>query len=154
MDGEFKCHHGHHQYGMSLSSLIVPLFFGSGVHYYWNVVDDTVSWLPPDHPKANVTKCAAVLRKELEALQPETDEKDEDNPEGMDFDLQNVDEYEVERERERERELLPPPPKLLKKPKARDLEKTLRSKSERRQRMEGKEVLDPMDPAAYSDIPR
>lgn len=95
-----------------------------------------------------------MLRKELEALQPENDEKDEDSPEGMDFDLQNVDDYEIERERERDRELLPPPPKMLKKPKSRDLEKTLRSKSERRQRMEGKEALDPMDPAAYSDIPR
>lgn len=50
---------------------------------------------------------------------------------------------------------MPPQPKIIKKPKARDLERTLKSKSERRQRMEGKkEVLDPMDPAAYSDIPR
>lgn len=55
---------------------------------------------------------------------------------------------------ERERHFVPPPqPKIMKKPRARDLEKTLRSKSERRQRMEGKERIDPMDPASYSDIP-
>lgn len=48
----------------------------SGVHYYWNTVDDTVSWLPPDHPDANIAKSAAVLRKELEALQTDADEKD------------------------------------------------------------------------------
>lgn len=43
-----------------------------------------------------------------------------------------------------------PPPK---KPKARDLEKTIRSRSERRQRAETG-ALDPMDPAAYSNVPR
>lgn len=45
----------------------------SGVHYYWNTTDDSVSWLPPSHPKAHISKSAAVLRKELEALQPEDD---------------------------------------------------------------------------------
>lgn len=45
----------------------------------------------------------------------------------------------------------PPPPK---KPKARDLEKTIRSRSERRQRAETAGALDPMDPAAYSNVPR
>lgn len=45
----------------------------------------------------------------------------------------------------------------LKKPKARDLEKTIRSRTERRQRADAHKesgVLDPMDPASYSDIPR
>lgn len=43
----------------------------------------------------------------------------------------------------------------LKKPKARDLDKALRSKNERRQKKESADgLLDPMDPAAYSDIPR
>lgn len=51
------------------------------------------------------------------------------------------------------------PPKVLpmKKPKARDLEKTIRSRTERRQRADAQKesgLLDPMDPAAYSDIPR
>lgn len=65
-------------------------------------------------------------------------------------------EQEWEREREREREMmLPPvpPPQMPKKQKSRDLEKTLRSKMERRQRLAGKDKIDPMDPAAYSDIP-
>lgn len=53
----------------------------------------------------------------------------------------------------------PEPPKALhvKKPKARDLEKTIRARTERRQRADViKETgaLDPMDPAAYSDVPR
>lgn len=45
--------------------------------------------------------------------------------------------------------------KPFKKPKARDLDKVLRAKSERRHKKESAEGrLDPMDPAAYSDIPR
>lgn len=62
----------------------------SGVHYYWNVSDDTVSWLPPGHPLAALSKCAAILRKELEALQSDTDEKVENIQEEMVFDIQNV----------------------------------------------------------------
>lgn len=42
-------------------------------------MDDTVSWLPPSHPKAAITKSAASLRKELEALLPEIDETEENN---------------------------------------------------------------------------
>lgn len=53
----------------------------------------------------------------------------------------------------RERDI--PISKPVKKPKARDLDKVLRAKSERRHKKESNEGhLDPMDPAAYSDIPR
>lgn len=51
----------------------------------------------------------------------------------------------------RERDIPKPP----KKAKARDLDKVLRNKSERRHKKAINEGhLDPMDPAAYSDIPR
>lgn len=55
-----------------------------------------------------------------------------------------------------EPEMLPPKMMPLKKPKARDLDKTIRSRTERRQQRADKDLgkLDPMDPAAYSDIPR
>lgn len=49
------------------------------------------------------------------------------------------------------------PPPMIKKAKGRDLDKVIRSRSERRQRTElirETGTLDPMDPAAYSDIPR
>lgn len=46
---------------------------------------------------------------------------------------------------------VPPQPR---KPKARDLEKTIRSRSERRKRGAATGALDPMDPASYSNIPR
>ncbi|OQV19574.1 hypothetical protein BV898_06348 [Hypsibius exemplaris] len=35
---------------------------GTGRHYYWNVETDEVSWFPPEHPKANVTVSANKLR--------------------------------------------------------------------------------------------
>lgn len=55
-------------------------------------MDDQVSWLPPSHPKAHISKSAATLRKELEALQPE-DEMDSNFPDfepgEMELPLQN-----------------------------------------------------------------
>lgn len=53
-------------------------------------MDDTVAWLPPSHPKATISKCAAILRRELEALLPEIDDKEDGFTEEMDFDLQNA----------------------------------------------------------------
>lgn len=114
-----------------------------------------VSWLPPAHPKAVLSKSAASLRKELEALLPEIEEADENNMsiciEGMNIELP-IPQFEKP-------PIEPEPAKLplIKKPKARDLEKTIRSRTERRQRVDAiKEsgALDPMDPAAYSDVPR
>lgn len=47
------------------------------------------------------------------------------------------------------------PKQAIKKPKARDLEKRLRTKNERRSRRDAMDgALDPMDPAAYSNVPK
>lgn len=121
-----------------------------GIHYYWNTVDDTVSWLPPSHPRAVLTKSAAVLRRELEASQPELDENEDSNGQ------QATDSVELDYGSESNSIREPQPkPQPLKKPKARDLEKVLRSKSERRMKKGATDgALDPMDPAAYSDVPR
>lgn len=140
---------------------ILIWFIGfSGVHYYWHTTEDVVSWLPPAHPKATVTRSAAAMRKEMEALlvpdltAEEPTSAEETNMsiaiiEGMNIELPiPVAEKFVEPEPVAIR---PPPPK---KPKARDLEKTIRSRSERRQRAETAGALDPMDPAAYSNVPR
>lgn len=126
--------------------------FGCGVHYYWNTSEDVVSWLPPSHPKAVISKSAAVQRKELEALLPDLEEGEENSiyVEGMNIEMpiQQVEKIQLEPE-------LPKPVVLAKKPKTRDLEKTIRSRTERRQRVDALSgALDPMDPAAYSDVPR
>lgn len=38
---------------------------GLGRHYYWNYDNDFVSWLPPGHPKCQVSRSAADLRRVL-----------------------------------------------------------------------------------------
>lgn len=130
--------------------------FSSGVHYYWHTKTDTVSWLPPSHPKAMPSKSAAFLRKELEAsLQPESEE-----PEDNDANTTGEKESALVSPSLETKIIEPPPmkpPPVLKKTKGRDLDKVIRSRSERRQRSElirETGSLDPMDPAAYSDIPR
>lgn len=116
-----------------------------------NTADNTVSWLPPSHPKAVVSKSAAQLRKEMEETLPTDadvdDSADEPSADRMDVELPTSLPAGGDRD--------VPISKPLKKPKARDLDKVLRSKSERRHKKESNEGhLDPMDPAAYSDIPR
>lgn len=38
---------------------------GIGRYYYWNTETDLVSWLPPGHPRCQVSRSAATLRKEM-----------------------------------------------------------------------------------------
>ncbi|XP_055377893.1 polyglutamine-binding protein 1 [Condylostylus longicornis] len=175
--------------------------FGLGIHYYWNKNDDIVSWLPPNHPKAILSKSAASLRKELEEIQPQNIEEvesefkeltDEDIERILNSPMPPIPKVRVKKKvfraespsrYERHHQSSPVP---LKKPKSRDLDKTLRQKAqrfrgsqrddyrtsrrddfrdrERSERVERREneksrnsndnPLDPMDPAAYSDIPR
>lgn len=94
-----------------------------------------------------------MLRKELEANQPELDDNEDgnsqpaaDNNFEMDY---NSDSNQSNAIREQQK------PAPVKKQKARDLDKVLRAKDERRKKKDANEgALDPMDPAAYSDIPR
>lgn len=120
------------------------------MHYYWNTVEKTVSWLPPSHPRASITKSAATLRKEMEESHPENEENEENQPqasEGMNIDLPGS-QSDANRD-------FGATPRAAKKQKSRDLDKVIKLKNERRQKREKAEgALDPMDPAAYSDIPR
>lgn len=38
-----------------------------------------MSWLPPEHPKSQISKSAAALRRELEELHPQQEEEEEMN---------------------------------------------------------------------------
>lgn len=127
---------------------------GCSSFYYWNQEDDTVSWLPPLHPKSHISKSAGILRRELEesipidmddSLPPPPGAEDENIPTANNFN-QNL-----ESSSKLKNDKLSGIPR---KPKSRDLDKTLRSKRERKMRREESTKLDPMDPAAYSDIPR
>jgi len=53
-----------------LGTTIINLFYFyisiySGQHYYWDWSSDLVSWLPPGHPKCQISQPASQLREEL-----------------------------------------------------------------------------------------
>lgn len=120
-----------------------------------------MSWLPPTHPDSQASKSAAAIRKEMEEEPSPNDA--EDDEEAAELSLPNVAlPPPLLNVAAPSSPPLPPPPMPQpppKRPKYRDLEKAIRSKHERRSRGGYKppknlDVLDPMDPAAYSDIPR
>lgn len=98
---------------------------GTGRHYYWDYKSDSVSWLPPGHPKHVPSEPAAVAREEVRLAETDDESESEENSDeesgATDRDKKQV---RIERHRARGRS----------KVKEND--------------------LDPMDPASYSDIPR
>ncbi|KAJ1530794.1 hypothetical protein ONE63_005644 [Megalurothrips usitatus] len=117
---------------------------GVGRHYYWDTDTDVVSWLPPTHPKASISMCAAHLREERHLAEGDHDDEEEDEedeeeekedaPEEMEDDKEQQEEAAAERKR-RQRE-------------DRD-----RQRARGRQKVRDND-LDPMDPASYSEAPR
>lgn len=102
---------------------------GSGQHYYWNVHNNLVSWISPSHPKATPSECAAHLREER--LLKEGDESD---------DSSDASDQEVPQQHHKRKEY-------------REKEKEMVHHRNKKRRVKDND-LDPMDPAAYSDIPR
>ncbi|XP_025082235.1 polyglutamine-binding protein 1-like isoform X2 [Pomacea canaliculata] len=129
----------------------------SNRYYYWNIQTDQVCWLSPGHPKAVITMSADKLnaatgRTRLSSLEDEFD--DDDETENMDekmdaesdtsdsmSDLDSEDDIQAPR-RDRGAGRSRP-----------GRGKGLHPNADRRGRKR-KDDLDPMDPAAYSDIPR
>ncbi|KAL1452171.1 hypothetical protein WDU94_006473, partial [Cyamophila willieti] len=104
---------------------------GYGRHYYWETESDSVSWLPPNHPKAIITECAAVHKEEHHLAAGDKDTSSDESE----------DEEELEKEKNK-------PSKSNKR------EEREKANQKRNQRKRQQNDLDPMDPAAYSDIPR
>lgn len=115
---------------------------GCEAYYFWNKIDDHVSWLPPKHPKAIIGKSAATLRSE----------KDRPDLDAMDDEPMLPPPSRSPSHQEENRYQRPAP--LQKKTKSRDLEKILRTKKGRKQFHETSDKIDPMDPASYSDCGR
>lgn len=97
---------------------------GCGKFYYWHTEKDLVSWLPPNHPRANVSYSAAYLREDVMLRIQVLEKKD----------------GEERRKRAGSEE--------------RDNKKEKTARTKNFKKSGGKDHLDPMDPAAYSDIPR
>lgn len=128
---------------------------GTGRHFYWCTRTNRVSWLPPGHPKAKVTEAASQVREMLqgqlhnendEDLDEEDEDEDEDHAMDLDSDMDSDDEEEdrrLEIQRRKEKE------------KRRDEQDKYRSGSRGKPNKKNEEDhLDPMDPAAYSDVAR
>lgn len=94
---------------------------------------DMVSWLPPKHPKAVPSDCAAKLRMKLHQPSKENMEK-----EATDKRREHRERHHRDR-RDRDR---------------RNDENRRYDDKERSRKKTRNDDLDPMDPSAYSDIPR
>jgi len=126
---------------------------GTGRHYYWCTRTDRVSWLPPGHPKAKVTEPASHVREMLQGQLhndneddlDEDDDEDEDHAMDLDSDMESEDEEDKRIENQRRKE---------KERRREEQEKyRLGSRGKSKQKTND-DHLDPMDPAAYSDVPR
>ncbi|KAK9299485.1 hypothetical protein QLX08_007503 [Tetragonisca angustula] len=117
---------------------------GSGQHYYWDWSSDLVSWLPPGHPKCQISQPASQLREELHLKAADQDDNMSSDDSGSEQEPMEVEEPEIKKDKKSEN---------------RSRHKSVDNKrNQRLERSESKEkkdkTLDPMDPASYSDIPR
>lgn len=127
---------------------------GTGRHFYWCNRTDRVSWLPPGHPKAKITEPASQVREMLQGqLHNENDEdledddeEDEDHAMDLDSDMESDDDEEdrrLEMQRRKEKE------------KRKEEQDKYRGGSRLKHSKKNEDDhLDPMDPAAYSDVSR
>ncbi|KAM7350690.1 poly-glutamine tract binding protein 1 [Cochliomyia hominivorax] len=176
---------------------------GCGCYYFVSETENLVSWLPPTHPKSDVTKSAAAIRKQMEESTGNEQGIEEESV--SDIEDEPVKESAQARHHREVEEIInaslrPKSPRTLdlhefpslqeaagsptvslpRKQKSRDLDRALsrqrkeRDRNERGERSErdrerysshgssrrhhsrnaDSDALDPMDPSAYSDIPR
>lgn len=59
--------------------ILIILYTFSGRFYYWDVVNDSVCWLPPSHPRSIVTDSVAQFRFERHAIMQNMDKKTSDS---------------------------------------------------------------------------
>lgn len=118
---------------------------GTARHYYWCTKTDKVSWLPPGHPRAKSTEAASKIRQLL-ATEASLRQQDEEDKMSLDSDMEDSEDDEEDRRLEEQRR--------REKEKRKEEEKKLKEKKRRREKELESEALDPMDPAAYSDIAR
>ncbi|XP_075156600.1 poly-glutamine tract binding protein 1 [Haematobia irritans] len=52
---------------------------GCGCYYFACEADNVVSWLPPTHPKSEITKCAAAIRRQMEESSGDAVAADDDD---------------------------------------------------------------------------
>ncbi|KAJ3653928.1 hypothetical protein Zmor_013151 [Zophobas morio] len=113
---------------------------GLGRYYYWNMENDLVSWLPPRHPKSIKTVSAAKLReKRILAAEHELKVSERNERDDRDRDDDSDDDRSYHKHDRRDR----------------DKDDRRHRRDDRHGRKRRKDdIIDPMDPAAYSDVPQ
>lgn len=109
---------------------------GTGRHYYWRQGSEDVTWMPPRHPRAKISLPAEKLRE----LISDADDGQELDSAGSEEDMLDDDEVPLPPRRSRES--------------ANSNKGSSHGRSDRRGDRSRSNDLDPMDPAAYSDVPR
>ncbi|KAK0089468.1 hypothetical protein PV325_007218 [Microctonus aethiopoides] len=115
---------------------------GLGQHYYWDWSSDLVSWLPPGHPKCQISQPASQLREDLHLKAADQDDNMSSDESASDQEPMDVDEVEPKKEHKvanKDRFKIPDNRRIQR-------VEIIKDKKDR--------TLDPMDPASYSDIPR
>jgi len=117
---------------------------GTARHFYWCTRTDRVSWLPPGHPKAKPTEAASKVREQLSIEAAAKRDRELEAEDKMSLDSEDGSEDEAEEDRRLQEK------RKREKEKRKEEEKKLKEKRKKKE----EEALDPMDPAAYSDVPR
>ncbi|XP_060518899.1 polyglutamine-binding protein 1 [Cylas formicarius] len=120
---------------------------GVGRYYYWNMENDLVCWLPPKHPKAQIVRSSAKLReKQQKSEMGEVERRQKEGRKQCDSDRDSDDDDENRTHRRYSDR------------RNRDDRRSKREKEERHRNSKRPKwddnALDPMDPAAYSDVPQ
>lgn len=132
---------------------------GIGRYYYWNMENGLVTWLPPKHPKAVLTKSASKLREKR--VQEQKEKKVRERQEASKKERENEKSSDKERDRDSDddRGYRSKYSDRRDRDRDRDDRRSKRDREDRHRRDRDKRAkrddqLDPMDPAAYSDVPQ
>ncbi|RWS25212.1 polyglutamine-binding protein 1-like protein [Leptotrombidium deliense] len=120
---------------------------GVACYYFWNTINDEVSWLPPLHPKSVVSVSANKLRAMLKENENVSDESSDDSSEEN---MDNSDSNESTSSESESEVVMESEAKKKKSFSPQKRHQYLSSDSKGRERVKRND-LDPMDPAAYSN---
>ncbi|CAH0382322.1 unnamed protein product [Bemisia tabaci] len=129
---------------------------GVGKFYYWDYDTDNVSWLPPLHPKAVISESAAHIREERYLAagdKADDDEGDDDKQDDNNSSDSESDDGSLHHSSPSEDSEESDTEERLQEEKRRKIEEHEKARARGRTKKKHNDI-DPMDPAAYSDIPR
>ncbi|XP_065066662.1 polyglutamine-binding protein 1-like [Rhopilema esculentum] len=118
----------------------------SGHSYYWNVHTNMVSWVHPQDPKANITLPVS--------LQQSKDNEASQQPPGVPREDEATVDHASNEIKSDESKKIPPKIKTGKHPSLLKAQRNKDRANPYKRKQNEKDDLDPMDPSAYSDVPR